>query len=89
MAGVNALKTKLRRVIKARFPGADFSVVYPTGVGRLGGTINWEGFVGQDPTERHRALQAALMEGLTPEERSKLSAIFCVTPYEIAVMDEA
>jgi hypothetical protein len=89
MAGVNALKSKLRRVIKGRFPGAKFSIYCPAGASRVGGTLVWDGFVGHDFPKRHRDLHAALAKRLTADERANLGTIFCTTSYEVAVMDES
>lgn len=87
MATVNALKTKLRKALIARFPSAEISMKNPTAVGKLGATVIWDGFVGMDQIERHRAIREAVTGGLSLEERVKLSAIFGMTPDELAVMN--
>ena len=87
MAGVNSLKTKLRRALRDRFPGGEISLTGPTATARLGGTVVWPGFVGTDHVDRHRAIREALAGALTADERANVGAVFAMTPEEVAVMN--
>jgi hypothetical protein len=87
MAGVNSLKTKLRRTLLAQFPGAEVSLTDPSETARLGGTVVWAGFVGKDQVDRHRSIRESLAKAMTPDERAQLGAIFALTPEEVAVMN--
>jgi hypothetical protein len=77
---------KLRRLLETAFVGAEVKLE-PAGAGKVGGFLIWKDFVGQDQIDRQWRLREGVQNGLTAEERLRLSDILTVTPDEVAVMD--
>jgi len=82
------LRTKLEKLLKRRFPKSDVTLENGTALGKLGAVLVWKGFIGKDQVDRQRAVREVLAEELTDAERRKLSAIFTMTPDEMAVIAE-
>lgn len=88
MAEMTKLKSKLLRMLRQQFAGAELDIRYSEFSGKLEGTIVWKGFAGMDQVDRQRALRSLVQSKLTQDERACLSGIFTMTPEEIAVMRE-
>ncbi len=81
-----SFRSRLKRTLEAAFDGAKVKLE-PSGTGKTGGFLVWEGFLGKDQIDRQLAVRDAIRMRLSPEELAKVSAILTLTPYELAVMD--
>ena len=88
MASINTIKSKLRRIVAHKFPGADLKLVNGSSVGKLAGTLIWKGFVGKDQIDRQRMLRKVLT-GLPADDRQKLGGVFTLTPEEMEAISES
>ena len=80
------LMTKVRRLIREAFPGAELKLDPPSATSRITGMLSWEGFMGHDQIERQREVRQVLRKGLSTDEQARLSAILTMTPAEMQLM---
>ena len=55
---------------------------------KVTGLLIWDGFEGDEQIDRQQRVWKVIRGKLTPEQRRRVSAIFTVTPTELAVMRE-
>lgn len=85
---MDRLKSKLERIFAEHFPGSTSELVKSKPSMKVGGLLIWKGFQRMEQIDRQRRLSAALREGLSSDDRLRVTTILTFTPAESAVMKE-
>jgi hypothetical protein len=83
-----AVRSKIRRILQERYPGAEVHLHVASPSGRVGGTIAWDRWVTKDQFERQQELSELFQKALTPEEQKEVGSILTFTSYEVVGMRE-
>ena len=75
-------------LLRRKFPNATTELEFSPDSSKVTGLLIWDGFEGEEQLERQKRLWKVIRAHLTPGQRQHVSAIFTVTPTELAVMRE-
>lgn len=79
---------KVSEALRRNFPNSTTELEVSPEFEKVTGFLIWNGFEGEEQIDRQRRVSRALHAQLDPAELGKLSAIFTVTPSELAVIRE-
>lgn len=85
---MDTLKRKLAKALREEFKGAKTDLGVPFEGAKLSGYLIWPGFAEQEQIDRQHHLWKIIRKNLTASELGRVSAIFTVTPDELAIMRE-
>ena len=77
-----SFRTRLLRLLKDNFPGAEFNIQRSGPLERFAGVMVWGGFEGFEQIERQERLWKVLRSHLSPDDERKVAAILTMTPAE-------
>ena len=75
-------------LLRRKFPNATTELELSPGSSKVTGLLIWDGFEGEEQMDRQDRVWKVIQAHLTPKQRQHVSAIFTVTPTELAVMRE-
>jgi hypothetical protein len=77
---------KIDKLLRRDFPGARTDLEPLPDDGKITGFLYWDGFEGHEQIDRQNRVWRVLRAGLTTQQMRKVSAIFTLTPLEIAAI---
>ena len=85
---MESLLKKVDKLLRRSFPGARTELELLVPEQRITGFVYWPGFEGREQIDRQRRVWDVLRSSLAEDERQQISAVFTLTPEEIAAIRE-
>lgn len=77
---------RLSQLLQRQFPGSMPELEQVKPLQKVGGYLLWDGFEDLEQLDRQRKLSRVIREYLSPDDASRITTVFTLTPAEAEVM---